>query len=80
MQSYAHTQVVEHVAWLDRELSRPEGALLLCGKPGIGRKSAVLLVAYAHHMEVRHPYLSPLWCSLTCSRECLPEFTYTAGV
>ena len=47
------SQVLERVARLDRVLSRPGGAALLCGKSGVGRRSVLRLLAYMHHLEVR---------------------------
>ena len=46
-------QELQRLAQLDRVLSKPGGAALLCGPTGVGRKSALALVAYMHHMEVR---------------------------
>ena len=48
-------QALERVAQLDRVMSKPGGAALLCGRAGVGRKSALALVAYMHHMEVPAP-------------------------
>lgn len=45
-------QALERIAELDRAVSKPGGAALLCGRAGVGRKSALALVAYMHHMEV----------------------------
>lgn len=45
-------EVLERVARLDRILSQPCGAALLCGRSGVGRRSALALVAFVHHMEV----------------------------
>ncbi|VDL94656.1 unnamed protein product [Schistocephalus solidus] len=40
------------VARIDRVLSRPAGSLLLCGRCGIGRRSAVKLVAHIHQLPI----------------------------
>lgn len=45
-------QALEGIAQLDQVVSSSGGAALLCGQAGVGRKSAVALVAYMHHMEV----------------------------
>lgn len=45
-------QALERVAQLDRVMSKPGGAALLCGRAGVGRKSALALMAYMHHMQV----------------------------
>lgn len=47
-------QALDGIAQLDRVLSSSGGAALLCGRAGAGRKSALALVAYMHHMEVGH--------------------------
>lgn len=80
------SQVLERVARLDRVLSRPGGAALLCGKSGIGRRSVLRLLAYMHHMEVglaQQPRLHFLAHKLTnlhgascrCSRQPCPRTT-----
>jgi dynein heavy chain 2, cytosolic len=43
---------LQSVAKIDRVLSSPRGSLLLCGKAGAGRKSAVLLVSLMHGAKV----------------------------
>ncbi|KAK9815706.1 hypothetical protein WJX72_008353 [[Myrmecia] bisecta] len=48
-------EVLERLARLDRVLSQPGGAALLCGSSGVGRRSALSLVAYMHHMELVSP-------------------------
>ena len=45
-------QALDGIAQLDRVVSSSGGAALLCGHAGVGRKSALALVAYMHHMEV----------------------------
>lgn len=47
-------QALKCIAQLDRVVSSKGGAALLCGHAGVGRKSALALVAYMHHMEVSH--------------------------
>ncbi len=47
-------QALQGIAHLDHVLSSAGGAALLCGHAGVGRKSALALVAYMHHMEVSH--------------------------
>jgi P-loop containing dynein motor region D4 len=43
---------LQSVAKIDRVLSSPGGSLLLCGKAGAGRKSAVRLVSLMHGSKV----------------------------
>lgn len=47
-------QALDGIAQLDQVVSSCGGAALLCGQAGVGRKSALALVAYMHHMEVGH--------------------------
>ena len=51
-ESRLRMQAVDGIAQLDRVVSSSGGAALLCGHAGTGRKSALALVAYMHHMEV----------------------------
>mmetsp|Transcript_9476 Transcript_9476/g.27062 ORF Transcript_9476/g.27062 Transcript_9476/m.27062 type:complete len:1740 (-) Transcript_9476:175-5394(-) len=51
-------QVLQRVACLDRTLSLPGGSMLLCGRAGVGRRSAVSLVAYIHHLQLFSPALT----------------------
>ena len=48
-------EAVEAVASLDRTLSMAGGSALLCGRSGVGRRSAALLAAYLNRMEVVTP-------------------------
>ena len=51
-------EVVEHMARVDRVLTFPGGSLLLAGSSGVGRRTAVKLVAHMHHMDVVTPHIS----------------------
>lgn len=51
-------EVLQRVAALDRVLSLPGGSVLLCGRAGVGRRSATSLVAYIHHMDMFSPALT----------------------
>ena len=51
-------EVLEHVARIDRVLSGAGGHLLLVGKSGVGRRSAVQLAAYANNMKLFSPNIS----------------------
>ena len=44
-------EALEHVAQVDRVLSRAGGSLLLVGRPGAGRRSSATLVAFMHGMK-----------------------------
>ena len=39
-------------------LTMPGGSLLLAGRSGVGRRTAVLLVAHMHHMELVSPKIT----------------------
>lgn len=41
-------EVLDVVAYVDRVLSAPHGSLLLVGRAGVGRKSAVRIVSALH--------------------------------
>lgn len=51
-------EVLEHVANIDRVLSSPGGSLLLAGRSGAGRRTAVKLVAHMHSMDIVTPHIS----------------------
>ena len=51
-------EVLDHVARVDRVLTSPSGSLLLSGQSGVGRRSAVRLVAHMHQLEVVTPHVS----------------------
>jgi dynein heavy chain 2 len=51
-------EVLDHVARVDRVLTRPGGSLLMAGCSGVGRRTAVMLVAHMHQIQVFSPNLS----------------------
>ena len=51
-------EVLDYMARVDRVLTSPGGSLLLSGQSGVGRRSAVRLVAHMHHLEVVTPHIS----------------------
>lgn len=51
-------EVLEHVARVDRVLTRPGGSLLMAGCSGVGRRTAVTLVAHMHQIQVFSPKIS----------------------
>ena len=51
-------EVSEYVAHVDRVLSQPGGSLLMAGCSGVGRRTAVTLVAHCHRMELFTPKMS----------------------
>lgn len=51
-------EVIEHIARLDRILSSPEGAVLLVGKSGVGRRSSVTLASFASNIKLFSPNIS----------------------
>ncbi|KAA0149393.1 hypothetical protein FNF29_05946 [Cafeteria roenbergensis] len=58
LQFHLFDQAVNQLAVVDRCLGRPGGHLLLVGAPGVGRRSAVSLVAHMLRMRVFEPSLS----------------------
>lgn len=51
-------EVLDHIAHIDRVLSSPGGSLLLAGRSGVGRRTAVKLVSHMHSMETITPHIS----------------------
>lgn len=51
-------EVLDHIARIDRVLTSPGGSLLLSGRSGVGRHTAVSLVAHMHHVEIITPHVS----------------------
>ena len=51
-------EVLDHIAHIDRVLSSPGGSLLLAGRSGAGRRTAVKLVSHTHSMEIVTPHVS----------------------
>ena len=43
------------IACFDHALARPGGAMLLNGACGVGRRTALTLVAYAQHLDIMSP-------------------------
>ena len=51
-------EVLDNIARVERVLTMPGGSLLLAGRSGVGRRTAVLLVAHMHHMEMITPKIT----------------------
>ena len=51
-------EVLDHIARVDRVLTSPGGSLLLSGQSGVGRRTAVSLVAHMHQLELFTPHIS----------------------
>ena len=51
-------EVLDHMSRVDRVLTCPGGSLLLSGQSGVGRRTAVKLVAHMHHLELVTPHIS----------------------
>ncbi|GAB1603232.1 cytoplasmic dynein 2 heavy chain 1-like isoform X1, partial [Argonauta hians] len=51
-------EVVDHISRIDRVLTMAGGSLLLAGNSGVGRRSAVRLVAFMHQMHTFIPKIS----------------------
>ena len=50
--------MLDHVARINRVLTAPGGSLLLSGRSGVGRRSALLLVAHSLQIEIISPHIS----------------------
>ncbi|CAG2190736.1 DNCH2 [Mytilus edulis] len=48
-------EVFDHMARVDRVLTKPGGSLLMAGQSGAGRRTAVLLVSHMHMMQLYSP-------------------------
>ncbi|KAJ8027756.1 Cytoplasmic dynein 2 heavy chain 1 [Holothuria leucospilota] len=51
-------EVLDHIAHVDRVLTQPGGSLLLAGRSGVGRRSAVTIVSHLHRTELFTPKLA----------------------
>lgn len=51
-------EVMDNIARVDRVLTRPGGSLLLAGRSGVGRRTAVTLVTHMHNVTVVTPKVS----------------------
>ena len=51
-------EVLDNIARVERMLTMPGGSLLLAGRSGVGRRTAVLLVAHMHQMELITPKIN----------------------
>lgn len=51
-------EVLDHIARIDRVLTTPGGSLLLSGRSGVGRRTAVQVAAHMHQMEIVTPHIS----------------------
>ena len=48
-------EVLDNIARVDRVLTMPGGSLLMAGRSGVGRRTAVSLVANMHQMQLFSP-------------------------
>ncbi|XP_047126593.1 cytoplasmic dynein 2 heavy chain 1 isoform X1 [Hydra vulgaris] len=48
-------EVLDNVASIDRILTQPNGSLVLAGRSGVGRRTALMLVAHMHQINVFTP-------------------------
>ncbi|KAI0210443.1 Cytoplasmic dynein 2 heavy chain 1 [Lamellibrachia satsuma] len=51
-------EVLDNMAHVDRVLTMPGGSLLMAGRSGVGRRTAVTLVAFMHQMSLFTPKMS----------------------
>lgn len=51
-------QILEHISRVDRVISNPGGNLLLIGRSGVGRRTAVKIVSHMHGYDFYNPSLT----------------------
>ena len=51
-------EVLDNVARIDKVLTQPAGSLVLAGRSGVGRHTAVYLVAHMHQVNIVSPKVS----------------------
>ena len=51
-------EVLDNVARLDLVLTQPGGSLVLAGRSGVGRRTAAMLVAHMHQVNIVTPKVS----------------------
>ena len=51
-------EVLDNIARVDRTLTVPGGSLLMAGRSGVGRRTAVTLVTHMHNFEFVSPKVS----------------------
>lgn len=52
-------QVLESMSRVDRILTTPGGSMLLAGRSGVGRRTAVSVMAHLHDISVVTPPVTP---------------------
>ena len=72
-------EILDHLAYQDRVLSRPGGSLLLIGSSGVGRRSSVTLLCHMQHVQLFTPAVSHKY-DLKTFRTDLKELMRAAGV
>lgn len=73
------TEILDHIARVDRVLSEDGGHLLLIGRTGVGRRTAVTLVCYLHNYEFATPAVTRDY-GLTQFKNELKAVMISAGV
>jgi dynein heavy chain 2 len=72
-------EILDHLAFEDRVLSRPGGSILLIGDSGVGRRSSITLLSYMHGLEFVSPNMTKNY-GLKSFRADLKEWLRAAGV
>ncbi|XP_065833043.1 cytoplasmic dynein 2 heavy chain 1-like isoform X2 [Oscarella lobularis] len=72
-------EVLNHLARVDRVLTKPGGSLLLAGRSGVGRRTAVALVCHMHQLQLYTPKLSRGY-SLKHFKNDLKTVVQTTGI
>jgi len=51
-------EVLDTMSRVDRVLTMPGGSLLMAGRSGVGRRTAVVVVAHMHHIDLITPKIA----------------------
>ena len=62
-------ETLDLVAACDRVLSKPGGSMLLCGKSGVGRRSAVSIVSALHQAKFINLKMGKTLCGVYWIRD-----------
>lgn len=72
-------EILDHIAFEDRVLSRPGGSLLLVGDSGVGRRTSITLVCFMKRIKLVSPTMSAAYNPKAFAAD-LKEIMRVAGV
>ena len=72
-------EILDHLAFEDRVMSRPGGSMLLVGDSGVGRRSSITLLCHMQHVRLFTPAVSGKY-DLKAFRVDLKALMAEAGV